>query len=117
MKTLVCAAIVAGSMFAMADEAVKTAAVATPVAAETVRKRSQIPAEQRQKMREMAEKRRAEFMAKKEAQALEIVRKYVPEEEKAKALVKELLDVMMTGRRNMMRRPAKPAAAKPVEAK
>ena len=45
-----------------------------------------------------------------------VVKKYVPEEEKAKALVKELQDAMMSGRRNMMRRPKAPAA-KPTEAK
>ena len=112
MKKLICATVVAGSMFVMAEEAPK-AEVAAPAVAEAVKqvpKRHQITPEQRQKMREMAEKRRAEFMAKKEAQALEIVKKYVPEEEKAKALVKELQDVMMSGRRNMMRRPPKPAA-------
>ena len=118
MKKLICAAVVAGSMFAMAEEADK-AAPAVPAAAEAVKvapKRPQITPEQRQKMREMAEKRRAEFMAKKEAQVLEIVKKYVPEEEKAKALVKELQDTLMAGRRNMMRRPMAPAA-KPAEAK
>ena len=119
MKKLICAAVVAGSMFAMAEEAAKTEAPAAPAAAEAVKvapKRLQITPEQRQKMREMAEKRRAEFMAKKEAQVLEIVKKYVPEEEKAKALVKELQDTMMSGRRNMMRRPKAPSA-KPTEAK
>ena len=115
MKKLICAAVVAGSMFVMAEEAAKAEALAVPAAAESVKvapKGPRISAEQRQKMREMAEKRRAEFMAKKEAQVLEIVKKYVPEEEKAKALVKELQDVVMAGRRNMMRRPKAPAEAK-----
>ena len=119
MKKLICAAIVAGSMVAMAEEAPKAEAAA-PAAAEAVKvapKRAKMSAEQReqrQKMREMAEKRRAERNAKMEAQVLEIVKKYVPEEEKAKALVKELQDAMMAGRRNMMRppRPPKPAEAK-----
>ena len=117
MKKLICAAVVAGSMFAMAEEAAK--AEAAPVAAETVKvapKRPQITPEQRQKMREQREKSMAERKAKMEAQVLEIVKKYVPEEEKAKALVKELQDMMMSGRRNMMRRP-KAQAAKPAEAK
>ena len=118
MKKLICAAIVAGSMVAMADEAAKVEAPVVPVAAEAVKvapKRAKISPEQRQKKREMAEKRRAE----KEAQLLEIVRKYVPEEEKAKALVKELQDAKMVGHRNMMRppRPPKPSAVKPAEAK
>ena len=118
MKKLICAAIVAGSMFAMAEEAPKAEAAA-PTVAEAARKaprRSQITPEQRQKMREQREKFMAERKAKMEAQILEIVKKYVPEEEKAKALVKELQDAMMAGRRNMMR-PPRPSAAKPAEAK
>lgn len=116
MKKLICAAIVAGSMVAMADVAAKTQA--TPVAAaeavKTAPQRRQITPEQRQKMREQREKFMAERKAKMEAQVLEVVKKYVPEEEKAKALVKELQDAMMAGRRNMMRppRPPKPAEAK-----
>ena len=115
MKKLICAAVVAGSLFVMAEETDKAAA---PAAAEAVKvaKRPQITPEQRQKMREQREKFMAERKAKMEAQALEIVKKYVPEEEKAKALIKELQDVMMSGRRNMMRRPVAPAA-KPAEAK
>ena len=119
MKKLICAAVVAGSMFAMAEEAAKAEAPAVPAAAEAVKvapKRPQITPEQRQKMREQREKFMAERKAKMEAQVLEIVKKYVSEEEKAKALVKELQDVMMAGRRNMMRRPKAPAA-NPAEAK
>ena len=118
MKKLICAAVVAGSMFAMADEAAKKdAAPAAPAAAEAVKvapKRPQITPEQRQKMREQREKFMAERKAKMEQQMLEVVKKYVPEEEKAKALIKELQDAMMTGRRNAMRppRPVKPAEAK-----
>ena len=123
MKKLICAAVVAGSMFAMAEEAAKKdAAPVAPAAAEAVKvapKRPQFSPEQRQKMREQREKFMAERKAKMEAQMLEVVKKYVPEEEKAKALVKELQDAMMAGRRNAIRppRPAKPAAAKPAEAK
>ena len=118
MKKLICAAVVAGSMFAMAEEAPKADAAAQ-VAAEAVKKapqRRQITPEQRQKMREQREKFMAERKAKMEQQVLEIVKKYVPEEEKAKALVKELEDAMMSGRRNMMRRPKAPSA-KPADAK
>ena len=122
MKKLICAAIVAGSMFAMAEEAPKAEAAA-PAAAEAVKavpKRPQITPEQRQKMREQREKFMAERKAKMEQQLLEVVKKYVPEEEKAKALVKELLDTLMAGRRMPMRPPrpmAKPSAAKPAESK
>ena len=118
MKKLICAAIIASSMLAMAEEAAK--AEAAPVAvAEAVKagpQRRQITPEQRQKMREQREKFMAERKAKMEAQTLEIVKKYVPDEEKAKALVKELQDAMMAGRRNMMCRPKAPAA-KPAEVK
>ena len=116
MKKLICAAVVAGSMFAMAEEAAKASAPAAAEGAKKAPRRSQITPEQRQKMREQREKFMAERKAKKEAQLLEIVKKYVPEEEKAKALVRELQDAMMAGRRNMMRRPMVPAA-KPAEAK
>ena len=117
MKKLICAAVVAGSMFAMADEAAKVETKAAPAAAEAVKvapKRPQFSEEQRAKMREQREKFMAERKAKMEQQLLEVVKKYVPEEEKAKALVKELQEAMMPGRRNMMRppRPMKPAEAK-----
>ena len=121
MKKLICAAIVAGSMVAMAEEAAKAEASAAPAAAEAVKaapRRPQITEEQRQKMREQREKFMAERKAKMEAQILEVVKKYVPEEEKAKALVKELQDALMAGRRNMMmRRPPMAPVAKPAEAK
>ena len=119
MKKLICAAVVAGSMFAMAEEPAKAEVKAAPAAAEAVKaapKRPQISEEQRAKMREQREKFMAERKAKMEQQILEVVKKYVPEEEKAKALVKELQDTLMAGRRNMMRRPMAPAA-KPAEAK
>ena len=119
MKKLICAAVVAGSMFVMAEEAAK-AEVKAPVAAAAVKaapKRPQITEEQRAKMREQREKFMAERKAKMEAQMLEVVKKYVPEEEKAKALIKELQDMLMAGRRNMMMRRPMPPAAKPAEAK
>ena len=130
MNKLICAAIVAASMCAMADEAKKDDAPAAAPAAAAVAKpvapnRPQFSEEQRAKMREQREKFMAERKAKMEAQLLEVVKKYVPEEEKAKALIKELQDAMMAGRRMPMRpsRPmtkpgaAKPSAAKPAEAK
>ena len=115
MKKLICAVLVAGSMVAMAEETSKAEAPAVPAATEAVKvapRRPQITPEQRQKMREQREKFMAERKAKMEAQVLEIVKKYVPEEEKAKALVKELQDAIMAGRRNMMRRPPKPTEGK-----
>ena len=129
MKKLICAAIAAGSMVAMAEECATAkcaeaakSAEAAPAAVEAAKpaaKPFKMTDEQRAKMREQREKFMAERKAKMEAQMLEVVKKYVPEEEKAKALVKELQDAMMVGRRNMMRppRPQKPEAAKPAEAK
>ena len=120
MKKLICAAVVAGSMFAVAEESAPAEAPAVPVSAEAVRvapKRPPVSAEQRQKMREQREKFMAERKAKMEAQILEVVKKYVSEEEKAQALAKELQEVLTAGRRNMMRRPPKSPAAKPAEAK
>ena len=125
MKKLICAAVVAGSMFAMAEESAtaKSAEAAKPAtaaveAAKPAAKSFKMTDEQRQKMREQREKFIAERKAKAEAQMLEVVKKYVPEEKKAKALVKELQDTMMAGRRNMMqRRPKKSEAGKPAETK
>ena len=128
MKTLICAAIAAGSMVAMAEEcatakceeAAKCAETASAAveAAKPAAKPFKMTDEQRAKMREQREKFMAERKAKMEAQMLEVVKKYVPEEEKAKALVKELQDTLMAGRRNMMqRRSQKPEAVKPAEAK
>ena len=134
MKKLVCAAVVAtlvvGCMTQQDDASTAnreppeadsvaveqvTGKAVQPVSAEAVKpapQRQQITPEQRQKMREQREKFMAERKAKMESQVLEIVKKYVPEEEKAKVLVKELQDAMMSGRRNMMRRPMKPDEAK-----
>ena len=104
MKKLLCAAVVATSMFVMAEEAAKAEA-APAVAAEAVKavpQRRQITPEQREKMRAMREKFMAERKAKMEAQMLEVVKKYVPDEAKAKALVKELGETVMTSRRGLM---------------
>ena len=118
MKKLICAAIAAGSMVAMAEEAVKAEATSPVVPAAEVAKPAaksfKMTDEQRAKMRAQREKFMAEHKAQMEAKLLEVAKKYVPDEEKAKALVKELQDTMMAGRRNMMRppRPPKPAEAK-----
>ena len=121
MKKLVCAAMVAVSMCAMADEAKKDAAPAVAPNVEQAKqmapRRSPMTAEQRQKMREQREKFMAERKAAMEAKMLEVVKKYVPEEEKAKALVKDLQEAMTDGRRNMMMRRPMPKAAKPAEVK
>ena len=123
MKKLVCAAIVAASMCAMADEAKKDSAPAAPAAAAEAKpmapKRPQMTEEMRAKMLERREKFMAKYKADMEAKMLEVVKKYVPEEDKAKALVKELQESMMGMRHPMMNRPMnRPElkAAKPAEA-
>ena len=98
MKNLICAVIVAGSLFAMAEEA----APAVTEGPKPATKSRQISPEQREKMREQFFAARK---AKMEAKVIGIVKKYVPDEEKAKALVKELQDALMPERRNPMRRP------------
>ena len=126
MNKLICAAIVAASMCAMADEAKKDAApAAAPAAAAEAKpmmaRRPQMTEEQRAKMREQREKFMAERKAAMEAKLLEVVKKYVPEEDKAKALVKDLQESMMGARRQMMPRPMMnrpmPPAEKAAEAK
>lgn len=118
MKKLICAALVAGSMCAMADEAkCENGVCALPgVAAEgKVQKpaRPQMTPEQRAEMRAKREKFMAERKAAMEAKMLEIVKKYIADEEQAKALIKELQETMRPG----MRRPPMPKAAKPAKAK
>ena len=118
MKKLICAALVAGSMCAMADEAkCENGTCALPgVAAEgTVQKpaRPQITPEQRAEIKAKREKFMAERKAAMEAKKLEIVKKYIADEEQAKALIKELQETMRPG----MRRPPMPKAAKPAKAK
>ena len=129
MKKLICAAMVAGSMFAMAEEAAKPAEAAPAAAAVKAEaavpaakpvakvgpRRSQISPEQRAKMREQREKFMAERKVRMEAQLLEVVKKYVSDEDQAKALVKEIQDTVLGGRRMM--RPPRPSAEKPAEAK
>ena len=93
MKKLMCALVVAGMIgFAVAEEAAapeselaKTAEMIKGVTKKvklTPEEKAQLKAERRKLM----EERRAEM----EAKLLEVVKKYVPEEEKAKALVDEL---------------------------
>ena len=111
MKKLMFAAVVAASMVATADEPkCEGGKCELPKAAEAVAtvpaKSAQMTDEPRQAMRERVEKfkseRRAAMEARRaeqEAKKLEIVKKYVPEEEKAKALLAELQEAMRPQRR------------------
>ena len=122
MKKLICAAVVAGSMFALAEEAAQPSAA--PVDAVKVAEKAPMPKrphltpEQREKIKEHHAKFEAERkarMEKREASMLEVIKKYGLDDEKAKALLKDLQEAMKMGRR-MSRRPRpmpRPAKAAP----
>lgn len=106
MKKLICAALAASSMMVFAAEAEK-AEVAAPA-------KPKITAEQRAQRKAMREKFLADAAAQKaelEKKMTELIKKYVPEEEKAKALLGELEQLVMSmGRRpRPMPRPQKKA--------
>ena len=73
-------------------------------------RRAQMTPEKRAEMRAQREKFMAERKAAMEAKALEVVKKYVSDEEKAKALLAELEAVLMPSRR--VRAARKPAEKK-----
>ena len=118
MKKLIVVAMIAGSMMAMADETAKpeAAKVATPVA-EMPAKR-QITPEQRAAMRAKFEQRMAARRAEMEKKAIEIIKKYGLDDEKAKALFAELEMAKKSSRRPRpnMKRPAKAPAPAPAAA-
>lgn len=93
MKKLMIAALVAGSMVALADEPAKPVekAAAAPVAVQKAPKRTP---EQRAEMRAKREKIMAERRAKVEAEQLEVLKKYGIEGDKAKELLKDLQEAM-----------------------
>ena len=109
MKKLVCAVLAVGSLMAFAEDACKDGACKdgackVAVAAEkTVKeapKRAQLTPEQREAMKAKREKFLAERKAEMEAKILETIKKYIPEEEKAKALMKDLEETLIPmGRR------------------
>lgn len=120
MKKLMIAALVAGSMVALADEPAKPVekAAAAPVAVQKAPKRTP---EQRAEMRAKREKIMAERRAKVEAEQLEVLKKYGIEGDKAKELLKDLQEAMRAaspfgmhrgtaGDRKRPRPVAKPAA-------
>ena len=113
MKKLIVAAMIAGSMMAMAEEAAKPAE-APKAAASTaaVAPRRQITPEQRAAMKAKFEERMAARRAEMEKKAVEVIKKYGLDDEKAKALFAELEAIVKPARRLRpnMKRPAKPAA-------
>jgi len=117
MKKLIVAAFLAGSMVSMAEETVDKSAApaAAPVAAAQPIKRvhSPLTPEQRAEMRARREKMMAERKAEMEKRAVEVIKKYGLDDEKAKALFNDLQEAMRPVRRP--RSGAKPVA-KPVVA-
>ncbi len=103
MKKLITAAILAGSMVAMAEEAaVVKPAETTPVAAEKQAVKAVKPTitpEMRAARRAKREQLIAQRKAELEKKCLEIIKKYGLDDEKAKALMKELQDAMRPTRR------------------
>ena len=100
---------------AAAGEAIVTAASAEPgqtdeAVAPRAPRRAQMTPEKRAEMRAQREKFMAERKAAMEAKVLEVVKKYVSDEEKAKALLAELEAVLMPSRR--VRAERKPAEKK-----
>lgn len=89
---------------------VPTAPKAVEAVKQAPRRVSMTP-EQRAEMRTRREKFMAERKAAVEKKMLDVVKKYVPDEEKAKALVAELQETMMSGRRAAVNRP-RPSAKK-----
>ena len=120
MKKLVFSVLLAGAMVAFAEEMAKPAApvAAAPTAVKAPVKR-QITPEQRAAMRAKFEQRMAARKAEMEKKALEIIKKYGLDDEKAKALFSELETAMRPSRRprpNMMKRPAAKPAVAPAKA-
>lgn len=123
MKKLIVAAMIAGSMMMAADgvKAEEATTKATPKAAEAPAvaakpARRQVAPEQRAAMRAKLEQRMAARKAEMEKKAIEIIKKYGLDDEKAKALLAELEVAIKSSRRPRpnMKRPAKtsaPAAA------
>ena len=107
MKKLIAAAMIAGSMMVMAEEAAKPAEAAK-AAVPAMAARKQITPELRAAMKAKFEERKAEM----EKKALDVIKKYGLDDEKAKALLADLEAVMKPARRPRpnMKRPAKSAA-------
>ena len=120
MKKLIVTMMLAGSMLAVADEAAKPA-VATAPAKVTAPARKQMTPEQRAEMRAKFEQRMAARKAEMEKKAVEIIKKYGLDDEKAKALYDELQNEMRSGfgrrSRPNMKRPAKTVAPATAPAK
>ena len=109
MKKLMMAAFVAGSMVVLTAPAAESAAAAAPAAeqsavtAKKARRTPMTPEERKARLAKMVADRRA----KAEAKAVEIIKKYGLDEEKAKALFNELQSAMKGGfGRRAAKRPA-----------
>lgn len=115
MKKLMMAAMIAGSMFAMAAEEAPAAAAATPAAVQTMKKapaRAKLTPEQIAERKAKREKFFADRKAKIEAQILEVLKKHGVEGETAQAIVKDLAETMSNPFMGMGARARKPRPAK-----
>ena len=122
MKKLIVAAMIAGSMMMAADaaKAEESTTKATPNAASvaeapavTKAAKRQMAPEQRAAMRAKFEQRMAARRAEMENKAVEIIKKYGLDDEKAKALFAELEMAMKSSRRPRpnLKRPVQKAPA------
>ena len=95
----------------VATASAEAGAVKSAEAVKQAPRRVSMTPEQRAEMRTRREKFMAERKAAMEKKMLDVVKKYVPDEEKAKALVAELQETMMSARRAAANRP-RPSAKK-----
>ena len=108
MKKLLFAVVLAGSMFVQAADTAKKETKAETAPA-TVQKAAARPSKLTEEQRAQMKARREKFMAERkarqaemQAKILETIKKYVPDEAKAKELQAELEKQMMSMRRPMM---------------
>ena len=121
MKKLLFAVVLAGSMVAVAADAAKTE-TKVETAPAPAQKEMARPSKLTDEQRAQIKARREKFMAERKARQaemqtkiLETIKKYVPDEAKAKELQAELDKVMMSARRPMMGgRPIGPRPMKPL---
>jgi len=96
------------------EAATEAAPARTTTVERSVRSRGALTDAQRAELRERRKKMMEVRKAETEARALEIVRKYVPDEEKAKALLAELESVLSPQRRRPRPQPVGAASAEKV---
>ena len=112
MKKLMMAAVLAGSVFAMTADCVAADAPAAEATVQQSGKKAKKAKMTPQERKEMVMKRIAERKAAIETKSIEIIKKYGLDDEKAKALFKELQEATKA---SFGRRPPHPAKAPKAE--